>query len=61
MISLFALAELNVSREQVSSWLKKDEDPDHVNCTDTTLAVFLNGLINDKRGKNDGKMTVKTR
>ena len=54
MISLFALAELNVSREQVSSWLKKDEDPDHVNCTDTTLAVFLNGLINDKRGKNDG-------
>jgi len=54
MISLFALAELNVSREQVSSWLKKDDDPEFVNCTDPTLAVFLNGLINDKRGKKEG-------
>ncbi|MFT5758120.1 MAG: hypothetical protein ACI9LM_002859 [Alteromonadaceae bacterium] len=54
MIALFALAELTVSREQVSAWLKKDDDADYVNCNDTTLAVFLNGLINDKRGKKDG-------
>jgi uncharacterized protein YehS (DUF1456 family) len=54
MIALFGLAELNVSREQVSAWLKKDDDADYVNCNDTTLAVFLNGLINDKRGKKDG-------
>jgi len=54
MISIFALADSTVTREQVSDWLKKEDDPAYINCTDTTLAVFLNGLINDKRGKKDG-------
>lgn len=54
MISIFALANSTVSREDVSNWLKKEEDPAYINCPDTTLAVFLNGLINDKRGKKEG-------
>lgn len=54
MIAIFELADRTVTREQVSSWLKKDNDPAWVNCTDTTLASFLNGLINDKRGKKEG-------
>lgn len=54
MIDIFALADLEVSREQVSEWLKKDEDPDYKNISDSQLAVFLNGLINDKRGKKEG-------
>ena len=54
MISIFDQADLKVSREQVSDWLKKDDDPAYKSCSDTQLATFLNGLINDKRGKKDG-------
>ena len=54
MIAIFASAELEVTREQVSNWLKKDDDADYVKCFDKQLAVFLNGLINEKRGKKPG-------
>jgi uncharacterized protein YehS (DUF1456 family) len=54
MIALFGLAELEVTRSQVSDWLKKEDDPAYQNCTDEQLAIFLNGLINDKRGKKEG-------
>lgn len=54
MIALFALADLSVTREQVSQWLKKDDDADFANCSDSQLATFLNGFINDKRGKKEG-------
>ncbi|OUR71600.1 hypothetical protein A9Q78_09380 [Methylophaga sp. 41_12_T18] len=54
MIELFAIAEVTVNREQISNWLKRDEDPDYTNCSDVQLASFLNGLITDKRGKKDG-------
>ena len=54
MITIFAMADDIVTREQVSSWLKKEEDPDYQKLSDMQLAIFLNGLINDKRGKKDG-------
>jgi uncharacterized protein YehS (DUF1456 family) len=54
MITIFELAELKVSREQISDWLKKDDDPAYKALSDTQLAIFLNGLINHKRGKKDG-------
>jgi len=54
MIALFGLADHQVTREQISNWLKKDDDPAYHECRDTQLAIFLNGLINDKRGKKEG-------
>ena len=54
MMALFKLAGYHITREQVCNWLKKDDDPALENCTDTQLAIFLNGLINDKRGKKEG-------
>ena len=54
MIAIFALADLEVTRAEISNWLKKDDDPDYQKCSDVTLAIFLNGLINDKRGKKEG-------
>jgi len=54
MVTIFALADYQVSQEQISDWLKKEDDPAYQNCNDTQLAIFLNGLINDKRGKKDG-------
>jgi uncharacterized protein YehS (DUF1456 family) len=54
MIALFGLADLRVTRRQVCDWLKKDDDPGYRKCGDRELAAFLNGLINDKRGKRQG-------
>ena len=54
MITIFDLANLEVTRAQVSDWLKKEDDPAYQNCTDIKLAIFLNGLINYKRGKKEG-------
>jgi len=56
MVAIFASAGEEVSREQVSQWLKKDNDSDFVALFDTKLAVFLNGFINEKRGKKPGPM-----
>ena len=58
MIAVFGLGGLEVTRAQVSDWLKKDEDPDYQKCSDQQLATFLNGLIIDKRGKKDGPQPV---
>ena len=54
MIAIFALADHQITREQISNWLKKDDDPAYQECSDSQLAIFLNGLINDKRGKKEG-------
>jgi len=54
MIAIFGLSDLEVTREQISDWLKQEEDPAFQECRDTQLAIFLNGLINDKRGKKEG-------
>ncbi|HEC73310.1 MAG TPA: DUF1456 family protein [Methylophaga aminisulfidivorans] len=54
MIKVFAQADAEVSREQVSQWLKRDDDPDYKTLIDKQMATFLNGLINLKRGKKEG-------
>jgi uncharacterized protein YehS (DUF1456 family) len=56
MIAVFKLADYQVTREQISDWLKKDDAAAYKNCNDTQLAIFLNGLIIDKRGKKDGPL-----
>lgn len=53
MIELFAIADHQVTRAEVSNWLKKDDDPDFQMMDDLYLAIFLNGLINDRRGKKE--------
>ena len=54
MIAVFGQADLEVDREQISNWLKRDDEPDYQNCHDKQLAIFLNGLINHRRGKKEG-------
>jgi len=54
MISLFALGDLEVTRAEVSNWLKKDDDPDFQGIYDVQFASFLNGLISHKRGAKEG-------
>ena len=54
MIAVFADAEQKVHRGQIRAWLKKDDDAGYADCSDVMFATFLNGLINQKRGKQDG-------
>jgi len=57
MISIFSAADHSVTRSEISNWLKKEDDADYCKMTDKELATFLNGLINTKRGKRDGKQS----
>lgn len=54
MVAIFSSAGEVVNREQISQWLKKDDDSDFVSLFDSKLALFLNGFINEKRGKKPG-------
>ena len=58
MIAIFESADCKVTRAQVSDWMKAEEDPDFDKLNDELLATFLNGLINDKRGKREGPQPV---
>ena len=51
MITLF---NHQATRAQISDWLKKADDPAYQNCNDAQMAVFLDKLIIEKRGKKDG-------
>jgi len=57
MMEIFTLAEMQVTREQVCNWLKKDVEEDFQKISDFQLATFLNGMINLKRGKKEGAQT----
>ena len=59
MVELFAQGDLAVTKEQVVLWLKKDDDPDYLRCTDQQFAHFLNGLIIEKRGPREDGVTPK--
>lgn len=56
MIELFQSAGMDAKRSQISDWLKPDEHERFKELFDQELAVFLNGLINEKRGKREGPL-----
>lgn len=58
MIRIFDHAGYAVTREQVCSWLKKDDDPTLVSLSDLQLANFLNGFIVEFRGAKEGPKPV---
>jgi uncharacterized protein YehS (DUF1456 family) len=54
MVGVFAEVDKEVSKEQLSAWLKKEDQPGFEECSDVTFATFLNGLVIQKRGRKDG-------
>jgi len=56
IIALFKLANYDVESADVSNWLKKEDDPLLITLKDKELAIFLNGLIIEKRGKREGPL-----
>ncbi len=61
MIGVFRHADLAVTRVQLSGWMKKEEDPEYIAMPDLEMATFLNGLIIEKRGRQDGDQPVPER
>lgn len=54
IVAIFALAEEKIAGPQITCWMKKDDHAEFQPCPDVSLASFLNGFINEKRGKKDG-------
>jgi len=54
MMVLFRSADSKATRTDISDWLKKDDDPAYKDVSDAQFAVFLDGLITEKRGKKEG-------
>jgi len=53
MIKIFALADYKIDRAMVKALLKKEEEDGYMVCRDEVLADFLDGLIIQRRGKQD--------
>ena len=53
LVRIFALGEAEVTAEQLVPWLRKEDEEGFVRCPDIILSGFLNGLIYDKRGKDE--------
>lgn len=58
MLEIFALAGYEAKPSQIIAWLQKEGDPEAVELNDNELAYFLNGFINEKRGKKEGEQPV---
>ena len=58
MIEIFNLVNHEVDKEDVSNWLRKEDDIELEEMTDRELASFLNGLIIKKRGRREGPPPV---
>lgn len=54
MIKVFTQADYPATVEDLHAWLRKDDDPKFLAITDIQFSLFLNGLINLKRGKKEG-------
>lgn len=54
VVRMLAEAGQEVAREQVTAWLKPDDDPAFEVCPDAMLAAFLDALITERRGPRDG-------
>ena len=53
LVRIFALGEVEVTAEQLAPWLRKEDEEGFVRCPDILLSRFLNGLIYDKRGRDE--------
>ncbi len=51
--SSLALGNVEATAEQIAVWLRKEDEEGFQRCPDIVLSSFLNGLIYEKRGKDE--------
>lgn len=54
MIALFKSHDREVSIEQLHAWFREEDNPAYCTLEDRDFSIFLNALIDDKRGKKEG-------
>ncbi len=59
MAEIIASTGFVVEPELIKHWLKKEDDSEYVRCSDREFSHFLNGLINEKRGKKEDGQPAK--
>jgi uncharacterized protein YehS (DUF1456 family) len=52
-ITQLADAKFPIAKEDVQAFLKKDEEPGYVECSNKVLAHFLDGLVFYRRGRDE--------
>ncbi|EBV2373161.1 DUF1456 family protein [Salmonella enterica] len=50
---ILALGNVDATPEQITVWLRKEAEEGFQRCPDIVLSSFLNGLIYEKRGKDE--------
>ena len=57
VVELIHLADpgAQVDKEEVQAMLKKEDEPGYVECSNKMLALFLDGLVFFRRGKDDSR------
>ena len=53
LVRILALGNVEATAEQIAVWLRKEDEEGFVRCPDIIMSGFLNGLIYDKRGKDE--------
>ncbi len=53
LVRILALGNAEATAEQIAVWLRKEEEEGFQRCPDIILSAFLNGLIYEKRGKDE--------
>ena len=53
MVRILALADMESTSAGFDTWMTKEDEEGFVRCPDIILSGFLNGLIYEKRGKDD--------
>jgi len=55
MKEIAALGEASVTVEEISAYMKREDEPGFIECPQNVMARFLNGLIYLKRGRDESK------
>ena len=55
LIDIARMGGLDISRNDMFSYLQKEDEEGYVQCPDKVMAHFLNGLIYLKRGKDESR------
>lgn len=58
MLEIFASVDNAIDEKYLHSIMAKEGEENFVFCRDSLLSLFLDGLINDKRGKKEGSSPV---
>ena len=53
LVRILALADVEVTSADIAKWVTKEDEEGFVRCPDIIMSSFLNGLIYEKRGKDE--------